>query len=59
MMYTIPLIRLNQYLECTHSFLHANIHPMKLYSFVDIIYQGPVDVLSDAIEYQCALCTGI
>ena len=47
--YTIALLRLNYALKYRHSFPHALLQPMELESFVDLVSQDLIVVLSDVI----------
>ena len=46
---TIPLIRLNHNLECRHGFIHAPLQYMELDSFIALVLQELIVVLSDSI----------
>ena len=46
-------------LKCNHGLLHDILQYMKLDSFVDIVFQDLVFVLSDVIDCHCTLYTVI
>ena len=50
---TIPLLRLDHTPKFRHGFLHAPLQPMEIDSFVVLIFQDLIVVLSDVIEYHC------
>ena len=54
---TISLLRPNFTLICRNGFLRDSLQPMELNSFVDIVSQDLIFVLSYLIEYNCPLYT--
>ena len=56
---TILLLHFNHSLECRHRFLYTTIQPMDLDSFVALVFQDRILILSDAIEYHCLFYTKI
>ena len=55
----IPLFRLDYTMECTHKFVCATLQYMELDSFVSLVLQYLIVVLSDVIEYHCPFYTVI
>ena len=51
----ILLLRLNHTPEFRHGFLHNPLQPMEIDSFVDIVLQDIIVILSNLIEYHCSL----
>ena len=55
----ILLLRPNHIMKCIHGLLHDSLHPMELDSFVTLVYQDLIVVLSDVNNYNCPLYTVI
>ena len=57
--FTIPLLCLDHTMECRHGFIRDPLESMELGSFIALVFQDLISVLSDVIEYNCKFNTGI
>ena len=46
-------------MDCGHGILHGSLQHMKLDSFIALVFQDIIVVLSDVIEYRCKLYAGV